>query len=301
MYGEEYTTSGSQPTTFRFTGQRLDAGIQLYFYNARYFDHIVGRFVQADTVVPQPSNPQALNRYSYVLNNPLRYTDLTGHFEEDELLAWGISQDQINAWKQQADWWSLIRKAKLGDKLIAWYRVRQQGVNLFFHEYTDSGNRRRLGLEANADIFLNAEVSTLELTRRATVRESRMLERQTGSGEWEGIWDYYDTTWMGPPGQGLYFRPNRLDAKAILGDFTSLALASIAGYDPTRIGTSTVQTAGGGGNILSGKQTVEGASAGDWGRAATGALGLLPRGAVPSALLSLALDIGKAFEYERGY
>ncbi len=37
VYGEEYTTSGTQPTTFRFTGQRLDAGIQLYFYNARSY------------------------------------------------------------------------------------------------------------------------------------------------------------------------------------------------------------------------------------------------------------------------
>jgi len=38
-----------------------------------------GRFIQPDTIVPQPDNPQALNRYSYVLNNPLRHTDPTGH------------------------------------------------------------------------------------------------------------------------------------------------------------------------------------------------------------------------------
>ncbi|HID86638.1 MAG TPA: hypothetical protein EYP55_04565 [Anaerolineae bacterium] len=45
----------------------------------------MGRFVQADTIVPEPGNPQALNRYSHVLNNPLRYTDPTGRwvFEEE--------------------------------------------------------------------------------------------------------------------------------------------------------------------------------------------------------------------------
>jgi len=34
--------------------------------------------------VPQPGNPQALNRYSYVLNNPLRYTDPTGNWTYEE-------------------------------------------------------------------------------------------------------------------------------------------------------------------------------------------------------------------------
>jgi hypothetical protein len=39
----------------------------------------INHFLSADTVVPGYSNPQNLNRYGYVLNNPLRYTDPTGH------------------------------------------------------------------------------------------------------------------------------------------------------------------------------------------------------------------------------
>lgn len=35
--------------------------------------------MQPDTIIPQPFNPQSLNRYTYVLNNPLRYTDPSGH------------------------------------------------------------------------------------------------------------------------------------------------------------------------------------------------------------------------------
>jgi hypothetical protein len=51
------------------------------FYNARYYDTTLGRFTQPDTIVPNPLNPQSLNRFAYVLNNPLKYTDPTGHVE----------------------------------------------------------------------------------------------------------------------------------------------------------------------------------------------------------------------------
>ena len=66
-------------TTWRFTGQREDATIGLYFYNARYLDPQLGRFTQADTIVLEPGNPQSLNRYAYVNGNPLKYTDPSGN------------------------------------------------------------------------------------------------------------------------------------------------------------------------------------------------------------------------------
>ena len=39
----------------------------------------LGRWIAPDTIVPDPADPQSLNRYGYVLNNPLRYTDPSGH------------------------------------------------------------------------------------------------------------------------------------------------------------------------------------------------------------------------------
>ncbi len=52
-------------------------------YHARFYDPRVGRFVSADTVVAEPSNPQAWNRYAYVLNTPIRYDDPSGHCPPD--------------------------------------------------------------------------------------------------------------------------------------------------------------------------------------------------------------------------
>jgi RHS repeat-associated protein len=121
---------GIAATTRNYTGQHLD-GTGLLYYNARYYDPGIGRFISADTIVPGnasggmegvavkpltvgfhetqflgklngenklgfwfqlddrarqqagspwgPANPQALNRYAYVQNNPLKYTDPTGH------------------------------------------------------------------------------------------------------------------------------------------------------------------------------------------------------------------------------
>jgi RHS repeat-associated protein len=71
-YGTIRTTVGTVPTPYEFTGQRLDASTSLYYYGARYYDTAIGVFIQADTIVPNPGNPQSLNRYSYTCNNSLR-------------------------------------------------------------------------------------------------------------------------------------------------------------------------------------------------------------------------------------
>ena len=62
-----------------YTGKRLDSSTGLYYYGARYYDPELGRFIQPDTIVQAPSDPQTLNRYTYARNNPLIYTDPTGH------------------------------------------------------------------------------------------------------------------------------------------------------------------------------------------------------------------------------
>jgi uncharacterized protein RhaS with RHS repeats len=48
---------------------------------ARFYDPALGRWTSADTLVPDPSNPQGFNRYSYVGNHPLNRIDPDGHQE----------------------------------------------------------------------------------------------------------------------------------------------------------------------------------------------------------------------------
>lgn len=72
--------TGGTKSKFLYTGQEHDSESKLHYYNARYYDPHIRRFTQPDTFIQDVYNPQSLNRYSYVLNNPLKYTDPTGHF-----------------------------------------------------------------------------------------------------------------------------------------------------------------------------------------------------------------------------
>ena len=85
-WGENRYTWGTTYTNRHFTGQ-LDetTSIGLYFLNARFYDPLLARFSQADSIVPDPGNPQAWDRYAYGLNNPVKYIDPTGNISCEKL------------------------------------------------------------------------------------------------------------------------------------------------------------------------------------------------------------------------
>ena len=78
-FGELRATSGTTSTDYRYTGQRSEAEIGLYYYVARFYDPALGKFISADTIVPGAGNPVAWDRYAYSSNNPINYNDPTGH------------------------------------------------------------------------------------------------------------------------------------------------------------------------------------------------------------------------------
>jgi RHS repeat-associated protein len=78
-YGENRFTSGTTPTTFDFTGQRVEVSLGLHYFQARWFDSQLGRFISADTIIPKTGGVLSWDRYLFVLGNPLKYTDPSGH------------------------------------------------------------------------------------------------------------------------------------------------------------------------------------------------------------------------------
>ncbi len=73
-------TPGSAETHRGFTGHEMLDAVGLVHMGGRIYDPITARFLSPDPFVQSPDNLQNLNRYSYVLNNPLSFTDPSGFF-----------------------------------------------------------------------------------------------------------------------------------------------------------------------------------------------------------------------------
>jgi len=76
-----------------YTGHEHLTDFSLINMNGRVYDPILGRFLSPDPFVQAPSYPNAYNRYSYVLNNPLKYVDPSGY---QTLTTWYIASVLMN-------------------------------------------------------------------------------------------------------------------------------------------------------------------------------------------------------------
>ena len=70
-YGEPSTMTGQR---FRYTGQQLIGGLDIYYYKARFYDPKLGRFLQTDPIGTQDD----MNLYAYVGGNPVNFNDPSG-------------------------------------------------------------------------------------------------------------------------------------------------------------------------------------------------------------------------------
>jgi RHS repeat-associated protein len=104
-FGEEVAPPTPPQDKRLFTGKERDNETGLDYFGARYSSSRLGRFTTTDPLLQtyRPANPQTLNRYAYTLNNPLRFVDRNGLYEEDvhryltEVLAMAVGFDATNA------------------------------------------------------------------------------------------------------------------------------------------------------------------------------------------------------------
>jgi RHS repeat-associated protein len=145
-YGEERWSDEAVPTDYRWTGQRQHGYIKLYQMGARFYDSALGRWISADTLVPDPENPQSFNRYSWVRNHPLNRVDPKGHQDElPELMRQAIGYFTSLGWQVVGD-----------PSLINQY---WNGADLVFT--TGSGDSIRVLAVELKDVMGNVNLGTL--------------------------------------------------------------------------------------------------------------------------------------------
>ena len=210
------------PTNRQFTGQRRESGLGFYDYVARQYDPALRRFLQADTIVPDPANPQSLNRYAYVLNNPLRYTDPTRHLTEEQINRWtGGMYDKLD--KETRD---MLLALHFGDLLY------QLG-----HEYGRFWGKAELGdsglqFSNGQDVF-----SFNDLLDLRTGGVQFGLVRPTGGDNW--AFAYLPRPWTTPSGHSIFAPTNTLQSQV------SLAQAEMLSGIPKRLRNSVTGAAAG--------------------------------------------------------
>jgi len=79
-YGSVLSSAGSGTSNYAFTGEWQDA-TNLLHLRARYLSVYLNQWIQPDPIIGQFTNPQTLNRYSYVQGNPINRTDPSGLFD----------------------------------------------------------------------------------------------------------------------------------------------------------------------------------------------------------------------------
>jgi RHS repeat-associated protein len=120
-WGQVLSASETVTNPFRYAGYYYDVSIDLYYLWHRYYDPGTRRFMAVDLLAGTQGNPDTLNRYVYVRNNPLGLVDPTGLCAEsgDRSVLGSIGasggtsygQDALEYWTDRyvsGDWWAAI-------------------------------------------------------------------------------------------------------------------------------------------------------------------------------------------------
>ncbi len=177
--------AGTPDVRGKFTGQRYDDDTGYYYYGARYYDPQIGRFLQPDSVIPGLSNPQALNRYAYVLNDPMGFTDPTGNvpqwlsstwnaFSSAGSAVYGFASDAFGAVGNAGRW----AGSNLGSMLTSGYRT----VSSVFRPGESSASTPGSGFQGGSQSTTGASPTSQGQERTAIVNSTYQAFQHYFSG-----------------------------------------------------------------------------------------------------------------------
>jgi RHS repeat-associated protein len=114
------------PLRYRHAGEEVSERLT-HLGGVRQYNSAIGRMMQPDSLIPDPANPQSLNRYAYAYNEPLGYVDPSGHWA----LPWEVLD--VVSYKLSADAWvaSISRVVDNPTSGSAWMQLGTDTVGVF--------------------------------------------------------------------------------------------------------------------------------------------------------------------------
>ncbi len=203
--GGASTTAIYNPFTYR--GYYYDRELKLYYLMSRYYDPVVGRFISADDIsYLDPTSLSNMNLYSYCGNNPVMYSDRSGHspigvFSQFLVSLWSyvgmavtsIWDDEVRSDMNAIKWnpFNVDESVVLNSKKVSFYK----GAPVFKTNLNRSGSF--------CAIFLNSSASETTLKHEYGHNIQQMIMGPVKFGAMIGLpswqqWssrDYYDRPW----------------------------------------------------------------------------------------------------------
>ena len=175
--------------------------------NARYYVSGIARFASADTIVPNPASPQSFNRYSYGYNNPVKYSDPTGHLSEDEVedyFGFGSRQEMLDAgwiedlvnwlWDPDITWGDVFTYNDASEAMLTLFEAVEQDSGLYRGGFWGlNGDNRGEEVYAYEIESLDDHTQAATSLEEAYFNNWESLPRQTGS---DGYNNYDPTTYV---------------------------------------------------------------------------------------------------------
>ncbi len=228
-FGQQRLINANQITDKTYTGQRNVESIGLMDYRARFYSASLGRFIQADTIVPNSKNPQAFNRYSYTANNPINFNDPTGHAWDDcanKNTNYGCQIHMKNAAPAiaEAHWQDMIAHSKPGDVLFGTTSCNYAGVTnscpptTFMAFFTGNADGTITGISGIRGVYTGTTLADIQ-------RGSAFFTTPNGSGitityNWVGKYRVGSDRGL-PDKNGWYIRPGYERTENPIPDWTS--------------------------------------------------------------------------------
>lgn len=174
-FGVLANSNGDSPQPFRYLGRYgiVDDGTGLLYARARYWSPQLGRFFTKDVAASKDNDGQTLNRFVYALNNPLRFSDITGLVATEGNFAFASSSfPRFVIVPEQAE---VLLPPRTANSTMA-YVPGGSGIN-----WVQVGNYTLMGIQVGAEAFFAGPETLVAAPEEFIAEEAGLAALEEGA------------------------------------------------------------------------------------------------------------------------